>query len=45
MESRLTPLRGGEVKGMGRSSKKEKGLMDIDNCEVIVGGGGYKGDK
>ena len=31
--------------GVEGSSKKEKGLMDIDNSVVIAGGGGYKGAK
>ena len=26
-------------------SKKEKGLMDMDNSVVIAGGEGYKGTK
>ena len=30
------------VKGL---SKKEKGLMDMDNSVVIAGGRGYKGTK
>ena len=34
---------GGE--GMEGLSKKEKGLMDMDNSVVIAGGGVYKGTK
>ena len=26
-------------------SKKEKGLIDVDNSVTITGGGGYKGTK
>ena len=37
-------LGGGKLEVEG-SSKKEKGLMDMDNCVVIVGGGGHKGNK
>ena len=33
---------GKEVEGL---SKKEKGLMDMDNSVVIVGGRGCKGTK
>ena len=31
--------------GVEGLSKKEKGLMDVDNSVVIAGGGGYKGTK
>ena len=33
---------GGEVGGL---SKKEKGLMDMDNSVMTAGGGRYKGTK
>ena len=41
MESRLTAL--GEGLGVEGWSKKERGLLDMDNGEVIVGGGGLRG--
>ena len=44
MESRLTTSGGGN-KRVERWSKKEKGLMDMDNRVVIAGGRGYKGTK
>ena len=31
--------------GVEGLSKKEKGLMDMDNSVVIAGGGRYKGTK
>ena len=31
--------------GVEGLSKKEKGLMDMDNSVVIAGGRGYKGTK
>ena len=34
---------GGWSLGVEGLSKKEKGLMDMDNGGVIAGGGGYKG--
>ena len=43
VESRLTAAGGGEqVEGL---SKKEKGLMDMDNSVVIAEGGVHKGTK
>ena len=42
MESRITPNGGGGEKVKGQS-KKEKGLMDMDNRVGIAGG--YKGTK
>ena len=42
-ESRLTALRWGY--GMEGLSKKEKGLVDMDNRVVIVGGEGCKRTK
>ena len=46
MESRwqlVVVVGGGE--GVEGLSKKEKGLMDMDNSVVIAGGRGYKGTK
>ena len=43
MESRMTASGGGE--GVEGLSKKEKGLMDMDNSVVIAGGRAYKGIK
>ena len=47
MESRITAGGWGVGdEGVGRLSKKEKGLRDMDNGVVIVGGGGgIKGTK
>lgn len=44
MESRMT-TGGGEINGVEGLNKKEKGLMDTNNCIVIAGGRGYKGTK
>ena len=35
----------GEAGILGGGEIEEKGLMDMDNSEVIAGGGGYKGTK
>ena len=52
MESRLTASGGRGCYGVEGLSKKEKGLMDIDNSVVIMaeegvgkGGRGYKRDE
>ena len=43
MENRMTASRG-EPEGVEGLSKKEKGLMDVDNCVVIAGEeGGIRG--
>ena len=42
-ESRMTAS--GGVKGVEELSKKEKGLIDVDNSVVIAGGRGYKGTQ
>ena len=44
IESRITALAlwGGKL-GVEGSSEKAKGLMDMDNSTVIVGGGGVRG--
>ena len=42
IESRMTGKGGYGVEGL---SKKEKGLMDMDNSVVIIGGGECKGAK
>ena len=38
----MTARGGVGVEGFG---KKEKGLLDMDNCAVIAGGREYKGTK
>ena len=39
MECRMTAV-GVEIRGIEGLSKKEKGLMDMDNSVVIAGGSG-----
>ena len=45
MESRMSAVAGGEGEGVKELSKKDKGLMDVDNCVGMAGGGEYKGAK
>ena len=44
MDRNMTASRGGRL-GVEGLSKKEKGLMDMDNSMVIAGGRGCKGTK
>ena len=41
----MTAIGGGRRVGVQKLSKKEEGLMDMDNSVMISGGGGYKGVK
>ena len=43
-EEEMPACRWGKV-GVERLSKTEKELMNMDNSEVIAGGGGHKGTK
>ena len=42
---RNKPVKDRQISYLEGLSKKEKGLVDMDNSEVIAGGRGYKGTK
>ena len=45
MDGEQDAASGGGREGLEGSSKKEKGLMNMDNSVVISGGRAYKGTK